>query len=484
MKFAHKIALTFVVLLAAALSTVGLAMTAMSFARSLAAARSAAEAQLRRDAYGVEQAVFSQYDASAALGADPYGNARLAAALQTYTAGGAPDAGLALWVDGAYSLFSTLPVPLPRQVLQAAASGGQPALCRSAGGPVLVLARPLTLPGRQAMLLGVYDVSGVFAARRAQLAAWLGATLAALALGALAARWLGGRLTAPLTRLEAASARMAAGDYAGRTGVVTDDEIGALSESFDRMAGAVEAQVDRLNAALTRERDFVAAFTHELKTPMTSMMGYAALLRRGPQDPAAQAEAADFIYHETRRLEALGRKLLALLELDTEAGIAPAPVSDAALFGALERAFARRDPGAGLRFEPAGCRVAVDRTLWEDLLRNLIRNALTACRGRPGAGVTVGCRAEGDRAVFTVADTGCGIPPQDLPRLTEPFYMVDKSRARAGGGSGLGLALCARIAAVHGTALEFASTPGAGTTVTVRLPLCPDADEEVTPDAP
>lgn len=484
MKFAHKIALTFVVLLAAALSTVGLAMTAMSFARSLAAARSAAEAQLRRDAYGVEQAVFSQYDASAALGADPYGNARLAAALQTYTAGGAPDAGLALWVDGAYSLFSTLPVPLPRQVLQAAAAGGQPALCRSAGGPVLVLARPLTLPGRQAMLLGVYDVSGVFAARRAQLAAWLGATLAALALGALAARWLGGRLTAPLTRLEAASARMAAGDYAGRTGVVTDDEIGALSESFDRMAGAVEAQVDRLNAALTRERDFVAAFTHELKTPMTSMMGYAALLRRGPQDPAAQAEAADFIYHETCRLEALGRKLLALLELDTEAGIAPAPVSDAALFGTLERAFARRDPGAGLRFEPAGCRVAVDRTLWEDLLRNLIRNALTACRGRPGAGVTVGCRAEGDRAVFTVADTGCGIPPQDLPRLTEPFYMVDKSRARAGGGSGLGLALCARIAAVHGTALEFASTPGAGTTVTVRLPLCPDADEEVTPDAP
>ena len=484
MKFAHKIALTFVVLLAAALSTVGLAMTAMSFARSLAAARSAAEAQLRRDAYGVEQAVFSQYDASAALGADPYGNARLAAALQTYTAGGAPDAGLALWVDGAYSLFSTLPVPLPRQVLQAAAAGGQPALCRSAGGPVLVLARPLTLPGRQAMLLGVYDVSGVFAARQAQLAAWLGATLAALALGALAARWLGGRLTAPLTRLEAASARMAAGDYAGRTGVITDDEIGALSESFDRMAGAVEAQVDRLNAALTRERDFVAAFTHELKTPMTSMMGYAALLRRGPQDPAAQAEAADFIYHETRRLEALGRKLLALLELDTEAGIAPAPVSDAALFGTLERAFARRDPGAGLRFEPAGCRVAVDRTLWEDLLRNLIRNALTACRGRPGAGVTVRCRAEGDRAVFTVADTGCGIPPQDLPRLTEPFYMVDKSRARAGGGSGLGLALCARIAAVHGTALEFASTPGAGTTVTVRLPLCPDADEEVTPDAP
>ncbi|MFR7451931.1 MAG: sensor histidine kinase [Gemmiger sp.] len=477
MKFAHKIALTFVVLLAAALSTVGLAMTAMSFARSLAAARSAAEAQLRRDAYGVEQAVFSQYDASAALGADPYGNARLAAALQTYTAGGAPDAGLALWVDGTYSLFSTLPVPLPRQVLQAAAAGGQPALCpnrRSGAG-----AGPAADPARPpAMLLGCTMYRGCLppAGLAGRLA---GGHPAALALGGLAAAGWAADCPPPGWRLSADGRRTMPAAPA-----VTDDEIGALSESFDRMAGAVEAQVDRLNAALTRERDFVAAFTHELKTPMTSMMGYAALLRRGPQDPAAQAEAADFIYHETRRLEALGRKLLALLELDTEAGIAPAPVTDTALFAALERAFARRDPGAGLRFEPAGCRVAVDRTLWEDLLRNLIRNALTACRGRPGAGVTVGCRAEGDRAVFTVADTGCGIPPQDLPRLTEPFYMVDKSRARAGGGSGLGLALCARIAAVHGTALEFASTPGAGTTVTVRLPLCPDADEEVTPDAP
>ena len=142
MKFAHKIALTFVVLLAAALSTVGLAMTAMSFCPQPGRRPQRRRSPAAPDAYGVEQAVFSQYDASAALGADPYGNARLAAALQTYTAGGAPDAGLALWVDGAYSLFSTLPVTLPRQVLQAAAAGGQPALCRSAGGPVLVLARP------------------------------------------------------------------------------------------------------------------------------------------------------------------------------------------------------------------------------------------------------------------------------------------------------------------------------------------------------
>ena len=175
---------------------------------------------------------------------------------------------------------------------------------------------------------------------------------------------------------------MAAGDYAGRTGVITDDEIGALSESFDRMAGAVEAQVDRLNAALTRERDFVAAFTHELKTPMTSMMGYAALLRRGPQDPPPPRPRPPT--SSTTRPAGWRRWAASCWPCWswTPRRASPPPRSPTPPCSAHWSApFARRDPGAGLRFEPAGCRVAVDRTLWEDLLRNLIRNALTACRG-------------------------------------------------------------------------------------------------------
>ena len=75
------------------------------------------------------------------------------------------------------------------------------------------------------------------------------------------------------------------------------------------------------------------------------------------------------------------------------------------------------------------------------------------------------------QAVFTVTDTGCGIPAKDLPRVTEAFYMVDKSRARAAGGSGIGLALCARIAAAHGATLHIASTEGQGTTVTAAVPV-------------
>ena len=128
---------------------------------------------------------------------------------------------------------------------------------------------------------------------------------------------------------------------------------------------------------------------------------------------------------------------------------------------------------------PCGCTVQADRVLLCDLLRNLLLNAQQACRGRPGAAVTVSCRRRGTQAVFAVTDTGCGIPAADLPRLTEPFYMVDKSRARAAGGSGIGLALCRRIAELHQTQLIFESVEGSGTTVTLALPLW--NGEEETP---
>lgn len=113
--------------------------------------------------------------------------------------------------------------------------------------------------------------------------------------------------------------------------------------------------------------------------------------------------------------------------------------------------------------------VAGDAELLLDLLCNLVQNAVRAAA--PGSPVVLYCSQSGDAVTLTVADTGCGIPPEELPRITEPFYMVDKSRARRQGGSGLGLALCRRIAAAHGSALQIESEPGKGTRVSVTLPV-------------
>ena len=468
MKFSTKLSLSFTALLAAGLCAAGLAMVGRSFADGLASANRAFSARQYSEAYAIERAVLAQ-----TAQARPWD---MAAAAQRY-AESTPDSRLALFLDGSTSAYSNLPQEISRADLLAALDDGRDRgrLVRADGTAWLLLTLPLNLPNADAALVSAYDVTGVFASRDAQLAAWFAATLAVLAAGAWAARTTSRRLTAPLTRLQAASGRIAAGDYTGRTAVDTDDEIGALSHSFDEMAAAVESRIAALDENVRQQKDFVAAFTHEIKTPMTSMLGYADLMRARPQSAETQREAAGFIFRETRRLEELSRKLLALMGLERraegeESAIQLTPVTDRALFARLARDLPPPD-GARLTCLPAGCTVQGDAALLDDLLRNLIRNALRACEGRADGRVTVSCRAERGQAVFTVADNGCGIPAADLPRVTEPFYMVDKSRARAGGGSGIGLTLCARIAALHHSRLELQSAEGAGTTVAFRLPL-------------
>ena len=121
-----------------------------------------------------------------------------------------------------------------------------------------------------------------------------------------------------------------------------------------------------------------------------------------------------------------------------------------------------------------------DADLLLDLLCNLVQNAVRAAA--PGSPVVLYCSQSGDAVTLTVADTGCGSPAADLPRVTEAFYMVDKSRSRAAGGSGSGLARCARIAGAHGAKLEITSTEHVGTTVTIAVPELLPSEREADND--
>ena len=220
---------------------------------------------------------------------------------------------------------------------------------------------------------------------------------------------------------------------------------------------------ERLRELNDRQTRFVADLTHELKTPLTSMIGYADLLRSTELDAAHRRTAADAIYHESARLESLSQQLLALQNLQND-GVALQSVCVAAAVADAARSLPEVELDCDI---PAEATVLADRVLLADLLRNLILNAE---RARPRDGVVhLGCADAGDCWRLTVRDTGCGIPPEALPHLTEPFYRVDKVRARADGGSGVGLALCAEIASAFGTKLEFESRVGEGTTVTLRL---------------
>lgn len=312
-------------------------------------------------------------------------------------------------------------------------------------------------------LVTAYDLTGLYRDRNAALMRFLLLEAAVLAAASAVTALLARRLTRPLAVLTDAGAQIAAGDYARRTDLHTGDEIEALSRSFDKMADAVQEKIADLQVDVQRREDFMGAFAHELKTPMTSIIGYADMLRTLQIDPAEQHEAAGAIYHESRRLEALSYKLLSLLSLsDERLELAPVDLTD--LWPRLRMAC----PQVPLLTPQAGAVVHGDADLLLDLLCNLVQNAAKASPA--GMPVTVLLADAGDTVALTVQDHGCGIPADKLARVTEPFYMVDKSRARKQGGSGMGLALCQRIAAVHGGTLQISSQVGVGTAVTVTLP--------------
>ena len=275
-------------------------------------------------------------------------------------------------------------------------------------------------------------------------------------------------LTRPLGRLSQAAREIAAGHWDYRVGLNTGDEIGLLTRDFDSMAERVEASVEELQAAMERQEQFVGSFTHELKTPMTSIIGYADLLRSQSLSAEEQRDAMNYIFSEGRRLERLSLTLLNIFALE-DGNLTRSPVSLQELITDLVVHLRPQYAQAGIRLHvrcPAGVCL-----LEGDLIRSLLLNLLDNARKSfdHGGDIWVEAKFTEDGCVLAVQDNGRGIPLDALNHLTEAFYRVDKSRSRRQGGAGLGLTLCAKIAALHDGSIHFDSTPSLGTTVTVTL---------------
>lgn len=198
-------------------------------------------------------------------------------------------------------------------------------------------------------------------------------------------------LTKPLHRLQGTTRRFAKGEYDVRAEISSRDEIGDLSKTFNYMAKTIESKMEELKDAVRRQEEFTANFAHELKTPMTSIIGYADTLYQKTLSPEEVHQLAGIIMNEGMRLEALSFKLMELV---------------------------------------------------------------------------------------TLRDYGRGIPKEDLQKITEAFYMVDKSRSRKEHGAGLGLALAVKIAKLHHTELVYESVDGQGTCVSFMLAKEADDEEE------
>ena len=275
-------------------------------------------------------------------------------------------------------------------------------------------------------------------------------------------------LTRPIRDLGKTAGQLAAGDYASRARVSGNDEVSELAVSFNQMADAVEKNVQALADAARQQEDFTASFVHELKTPLTSIIGYADMLRSGALNGEQSMKAAGYIFSEGKRLERLSLALMDLLVT----GHSAVEVRDVDMAALCRQAAETARPamaakGVTLEVRAQEGMLRGSESLLKTLLVNLLDNARKASES--GTTVTLEGRALPEGYRLTVTDQGQGIPARELEKITEAFYMVDKSRSRAEGGAGLGLALCKTIAAFHGGELRFISQEGIGTTVEATL---------------
>jgi len=226
-------------------------------------------------------------------------------------------------------------------------------------------------------------------------------------------------------------------------------------------------------------RDFVANVSHELRTPLTAIKGYAeTLLGTAGNDAETRRRFLSVIDRHSGRLGRLIDDLLTLSDL--ELGRSPLRLGTVSVAAAVDDVLLILGEPAGRAgvelsesVEPETLTVTVDPDRFRQVLINLIDNAIkyTPGGGRVSVRAAPSSGAAGARTVeIVVQDTGIGIPAQDLPRLTERFFRVDKGRSRALGGTGLGLAIVKHIVQAHGGDLEIASTVGGGTTVRVYFP--------------
>lgn len=274
--------------------------------------------------------------------------------------------------------------------------------------------------------------------------------------------------TRPIRDLGKAANRLAAGDYASRAEVTGGDEVSELAENFNQMADAVEKNVHALAESAQRQEDFTASFVHELKTPLTAIIGYADMLRSGALEEEKSRKAAGYIFSEGKRLEKLSLALMDLLVASHGA----AEVKQVDMARLCRAAAEAARPGMNakeltLTLQAEEGTLPGNESLLETLFLNLLDNARKASPA--GAVVALEGKALPEGYRVTVTDHGRGIPEAELGKITEAFYMVDKSRSRAEGGAGLGLALCETIVRFHNGKMDFASREGQGTKVEVTL---------------
>ena len=322
--------------------------------------------------------------------------------------------------------------------------------------------------GKPLELVVLYDITPVYQARDDQVRVYHQVLVVLILAGGFAAWITSYYMTMPLYKVSRTARALASGHLESRVNSKTQDEIGQLGSDFDHMADRLEDNINELKLSMEKQDRFMGSFAHELKTPMTSIIGYADLLRSQALNGDETQEAANYIFSEGKRLESLSLKLLDLLMMkQQDIKFVPTDMKGMIenLTSHLKPVYKSKKIILQCRLEPAVCMVEPD--LFSSLITNILDNARKAMDN--GGNIMILGESVNGNYRIRVIDNGRGMPEEALKHITEAFYRVDKSRSRAQGGVGLGLNLCKEIIELHNGTIAFASKEGNGTCVTITI---------------
>ena len=247
-------------------------------------------------------------------------------------------------------------------------------------------------------------------------------------------------------------------------------ELGSTQEELQGLAAAINEMLDRIRAAYSAQIRFVSDASHELRTPISVIQGYASLLDRwGKNDEKTLQESIDAIRSEAESMKILVEQLLFLARGDNDTiELEPEDINLAELIGEVAQDTRLIDTAHEFRVEGTEAVVSADRQLIKQAVRIFVDNAVKYTD--PGGVITLKSSADEQRVTLSVSDTGVGIPDELLPNIFDRFVRADESRTRSSGGAGLGLSIAKWIVARHGGHIEVISRTGLGTRMSIVLP--------------
>lgn len=274
-------------------------------------------------------------------------------------------------------------------------------------------------------------------------------------------------ITHSIKKIVKLSKKIAEGDYTSRIKVKRNDEIGDLANSINQMTDVIEDKINELSKNVEQREEFIADFAHEIKTPMTSVIGYADMIYKKDLSKEDIKKSAKYIFDEGLRIENLSFKLMDLIVLNTNNfSLQSINIKEFIneIIYTLEPLLRENNVEIITNID-IECKILIEKDLLKTLFLNLIDNSIKAHSKK----IIIKSNIINEKCEISVIDNGTGIPKKELEKVTEAFYMVDKSRDRRKHNAGLGLALSKKIANIHNSDLVIQSKENEGTVITISL---------------